>query len=139
MAAYKGTTVSGFPNLFMITGPNTGLGHSSMVFMMESQFAYILGALRALDARGAAAVDPLPEAQAAYNAKLQAKMLGTVWMTGGCASWYLDDRGHNTTLWPGFTWQFRLATRKFDAEAYTLLERSAAEPASAPAVQRTTS
>jgi hypothetical protein len=110
-----------------------------MVFMMESQFAYILDALRTLDARGAAAVDPLPEAQTAYNAGVQAKMRGTVWMTGGCASWYLDDRGRNTTLWPGFTWQFRLATRKFDADAYRLLERRVHSPASAAQRISTTS
>jgi len=130
MAAYKGTTVAGFPNLFVMTGPNTGLGHSSMVFMMESQFAYVLDALRTIDARGAAAVEPLPEAQAVYNAKLQAKLSGTVWNTGGCASWYLDARGCNTTLWPGFTWQFRLATRRFDAGAYRVIAR---ETAPAPA------
>jgi cation diffusion facilitator CzcD-associated flavoprotein CzcO len=127
MAAYKGTTVAGFPNLFLITGPNTGLGHSSMIFMMESQFAYVLEALRTLDARGAAALDPLPEAQAAYNDRIQTKMAGTVWITGGCASWYLDHRGRNTTLWPGFTWQFRLATRRFDAEAYRVVARKAAK------------
>jgi hypothetical protein len=122
MTAYKGTTASGFPNLFLMTGPNTGLGHSSMIFMMESQFAYVLDALRTLDERGAAAVDPLPEVQAAYNADLQAKLAGTVWNTGGCASWYLDEHGCNRTLWPGFTWQYRLATRRFDPEAYRILE-----------------
>ena len=123
MAAYKGTTVSGYPNLFLMTGPNTGLGHSSVVFMLESQFAYVVDALRTMDARGVAAVDPLPEAQAAYNARLQAKLAGTVWNTGGCSSWYLDASGRNTTLWPGFTWQFRLATRRFDPSAYRLVAR----------------
>jgi cation diffusion facilitator CzcD-associated flavoprotein CzcO len=126
MSAYKGTTVSGFPNLFILVGPNTGLGHSSIVFMMESQFAYVLDALRTLDVRGAVAADPLPEAQAAYNDRLQKKLARTVWNTGGCASWYLDAHGRNRTLWPGFTWQYRLATRRFDAGAYRLIERTPA-------------
>jgi cation diffusion facilitator CzcD-associated flavoprotein CzcO len=129
MAAYKGTTVAGFPNLFVMTGPNTGLGHSSVVFMLESQFAYLLDALRTIDAHGVASVEPTPEAQAAYNAKVQAKLAGTVWNTGGCSSWYLDSRGRNTTLWPGFTWQFRLATRRFDPEAYRMISRAAATAA----------
>lgn len=124
MTAYKGTTIAGYPNLFVMTGPNTGLGHSSMVFMMESQFAYVLDAIRTLDRRGATAVEPLPEAQAAFNADLQARLGRTVWNTGGCASWYLDASGCNRTLWPGFTWQFRLATRKFDASAYRVIERA---------------
>lgn len=124
IAAYKGTTVAGFPNLFLIVGPNTGLGHSSMVFMMESQFAYVLDALRTLDARGAVAAEPRPEAQAAFNARLQARLARSVWNTGGCASWYLDEHGCNRALWPGFTWQFRLSTRRFDVDAYRLLERA---------------
>ena len=133
MAAYKGTTVSGFPNLFLIIGPNTGLGHTSVLFMMESQFAYVVDALRTLDRTGAAAVDPRPEVQEAYNDALQRRLARSVWNSGGCASWYLDERGRNTTLWPGFTWQFRLATRRFDAEAYELVARRPA-PAPEPAV-----
>lgn len=118
ISAYKGTTVAGFPNLFLMTGPNTGLGHSSMIHMMESQFAYVLGALDALDARGGGAAEPKPEAQAAYNDALQERLARTVWTTGGCVSWYLDEHGRNRTLWPGFTWRFRLATRRFDPNAY---------------------
>lgn len=124
MTAYKGTTVAGFPNLFLLIGPNTGLGHSSMVVMMESQFAYVLDALRAMDARGLDAVEPRPDVQAAYNAKLQTKLARSVWNSGGCASWYLDAKGNNPTLWPGGTWVFRLATRRFDAAAYTLSART---------------
>jgi hypothetical protein len=97
--------------------------------MLESQFAYLLDALRTIDAHGVASVEPTPEAQAAYNAKVQAKLAGTVWNTGGCSSWYLDSRGRNTTLWPGFTWQFRLATRRFDPEAYRMISRAAAPAA----------
>jgi hypothetical protein len=89
--------------------------------MIESQIAYVLGALRALDARGAAALDTRPAAQAAFNETLQRRMRGTVWTQGGCASWYLDAHGRNTTLWPGTSWSFRRATRRFDPAEHELL------------------
>ncbi len=116
--AYKGTTLSGFPNLFLLAGPNTGLGHSSMVFMLESQIQYVMDALAKMDARQVHAVELQPVALEAFNARLQRKLAGTVWMKGGCQSWYLDRSGKNVTLWPYFTWQFRLATRRFDIENY---------------------
>jgi cation diffusion facilitator CzcD-associated flavoprotein CzcO len=126
MQALRGTTVAGFPNLFLLVGPNTGLGHNSIVFMIESQLAYVMGALRALDANGAAALDTRPDAQAAFNAAVQARMRGTVWTKGGCASWYLDAHGRNTTLWPGTSWSFRRATRRFDPAEHVLLAPVAA-------------
>ena len=111
MQAYKGATVHGFPNLFFVVGPNTGLGHSSMVFMIESQVAYVVDAL-AHDARPAAsrAVEPTAQAQQAWNDDLQRRMRRTVWSTGGCSSWYLDDHGRNVTLWPRTTYTFRRLT-----------------------------
>jgi cyclohexanone monooxygenase len=118
MQAYKGTTVNGFPNLFFVVGPNTGLGHSSMVFMIESQVAYILGALEHLDRRGLTALEPSAQAQRTYVERIQAKMAGTVWSAGGCASWYLDAHGRNVTLWPGTTFGFRRQTSSFDPEKY---------------------
>jgi len=121
MQAYLGTTVAGFPNLFLVTGPNTGIGHTSLVVMIEAQVRYVVGALRAMDRRGLAAVEVRPEAQAAFNTDLQRRMARTVWSTGGCASWYLDAQGRNPTLWPDFTWRFRRRTRRFDAGAYRLL------------------
>lgn len=123
--AYLGATVAGFPNLFLLIGPNTGLGHTSMVYMIESQLAYILNCLRVMDRRGVRAVEVLPAAQAAFNDELQRRMRGTVWASG-CASWYLDAGGRNSTLWPGFTWEFRRRTRRFDQAAYTLTPREAA-------------
>ena len=123
MEAYLGTTVAGFPNLFLMTGPNTGLGHSSIVFILESQFTYVLGALRALEARHVAAFDPKPDVQTAYNAEIQRRLEKSVWNSGGCSSWYLDARGRNPTLWPGSTVEFRLRLRKFDVEAYESLDR----------------
>src|SRR2546429_2216037 len=98
MQAHLGTTVAGFPNLFIVPGPNTGLGHTSMVFMIESQIAYVLDIMRAMDERGVGAVDVRPEVQAAYNAAVQEDMKGTVWLSGS-ASWYLDAPGRNRTLW----------------------------------------
>lgn len=116
----RGTTVAGFPNLFKLVGPNTGLGHNSIVFMIESQLAYVMDALATMDARGATVLDTRPEAQAAFNEEVQARMRGTVWTEGGCASWYLDEHGRNTALWPGTSWSFRQATRRFDPSEYLL-------------------
>ena len=120
MKAHLGTTIAGFPNLFFLVGPNTGLGHNSIVFMIESQLNYVLDALRTMDARGAGSIDVRPDAQARYNAAIQKRLRNTVWNTGGCASWYLDHTGRNTTLWPGFTWPFRRLLRRFDADHYEL-------------------
>ncbi len=129
MASYKGTTTAGFPNLFQIVGANTGLGHSSMVFIIESQIAYILSALDQMEQRGIAAVEPQQQAQDAWNADLQRRMERTVWSTGGCASWYLVEHGRNTTLWPRTTFKFREQLRRFDLEKYVVTPRSDA-PAS---------
>jgi cation diffusion facilitator CzcD-associated flavoprotein CzcO len=118
--AYKGAAVAGFPNLFFLVGPNTGLGHSSIVFMIESQIAYVADALRTMRRRGALTVEVREEAQASYNRELEELTRGTVWVTGGCASYYIDRKGHNATLWPYFTWPFRTRTRQFDDAAYAL-------------------
>ena len=120
MSAYKGTTVAGFPNFFFLLGPNTGLGHNSMVFMIESQIGYVMECLQRMRAQGAARVELRPEAQSAYNAELQRRLEGTVWTAGRCKSWYLDDSGRNTTRWPSFSYAFRRVTREFDGAAYEL-------------------
>jgi cation diffusion facilitator CzcD-associated flavoprotein CzcO len=120
--AYLGTTVAGFPNLFLLIGPNTGLGHSSMIFMIESQLAYILDALRLMNRRGTQAVEVRAEAQASFNEEMQRRMRGTVWASG-CASWYLDAGGFNSALWPGFIWEYRRRTRRFDLANYTESKR----------------
>ena len=124
MAAYKGTTIHGFPNLFQIVGPNTGLGHSSMVFIIESQIAYIVDALARMRADGLASVQPSAEAQRRWNHTLQRRLARTVWNTGGCSSWYLDAHGRNTTLWPGTTFAFRAKLARFDADAYEVTRAS---------------
>ncbi|MFC4951162.1 flavin-containing monooxygenase [Pseudonocardia sp. GCM10023141] len=119
--AFLGTTVAGFPNLFLLAGPNTGLGHSSMIFMIESQVNYVLDALRVLDVSGARAIDTRPERQARFNAELQGRLDGSVWSQGGCASWYLDENGRNHTLWPGYTFDFRRRTRAVDPADHELV------------------
>ena len=115
--AYKGTTISGFPNFFMLMGPNTGLGHSSMVYMIESQIQYVLDALQKMRRQQWSSMEVKPDAQSRYNASIHAKLGDSVWQTG-CKSWYVNENGKNTTLWPGFTWQFRQQTRRFDAAQY---------------------
>jgi cation diffusion facilitator CzcD-associated flavoprotein CzcO len=118
VSAHRGTTVAGFPNLFLLLGPNTTLGHTSVVLMIEAQIAYVLRALAAMDAAGATSIDVRPAAQAVYNAGLQARLASTVWTRGGCKAWYTDESGHNFTLWPGHTYTFRRQLSRFDAEAY---------------------
>jgi cation diffusion facilitator CzcD-associated flavoprotein CzcO len=119
--AYKGTAVAGFPNLFLLVGPNTGLGHSSQVFMIESQIAYAVDAVRHIERTGET-VEVRDESETAWDGGVQRAMGRTVWTTGGCASWYLDERGRNTTLWPGTTWRFRRQTARFDPAAYRIIE-----------------
>jgi len=133
MTAYLGTTVAGFPNLFFLLGPNTGLGHNSMVYMIESQLNYVIDALRVMRERDARAVEVRPDVQERYNEELQAAMKGTVWTAGQCQSWYLDDTGRNTTLWPSWTFRFRGRTRRFDAESYVVENRPAHAEARAEA------
>jgi cation diffusion facilitator CzcD-associated flavoprotein CzcO len=118
MRAYLGTSVTGFPNLFMLLGPNTGLGHTSVVFMIECQVAYLLAMLRHLDRTGVRAIEPTPQAQERFVVDVDRRMTGTVWNHGGCRSWYLDATGRNSTLWPGYTWSYWLRTRRFDPGAY---------------------
>jgi cation diffusion facilitator CzcD-associated flavoprotein CzcO len=117
--AHLGSTVEGFPNLFFLLGPNTGLGHSSMVYMIESQIAHVMDALRLMRERGAATIEVRAEAQDRYNAGLERRLQGTVWNTG-CASWYLDRTGRNAMIWPDWTWRFRRRTARLDPAEYAL-------------------
>ncbi len=127
--AYKGTTVHGFPNLFILVGPNTGLGHSSMVYMIESQIAYVMKALDAMDEKQLQWIDVQPDVQQAFNERLQTKLDRAVWSAGGCTSWYIDPKtGKNVTLWPGFTWQFRRETARFSLHDYEAAARAAGRP-----------
>lgn len=116
--AFKGTTVTGFPNLFLLVGPNVGLGHSSMVYMIESQVAYILDAIRQMQQNRWRTVEVRTECQQGYNQRLQNRLKDAIWSSGGCKSWYLSNEGKNTALWPGFTFEFRHELRRFEVSDY---------------------
>ncbi|MEV7780235.1 NAD(P)/FAD-dependent oxidoreductase [Kitasatospora sp. NPDC088351] len=137
MEALRGSTVHGFPNLFFVVGPNTGLGNSSMILMIESQLNYLIDALTTLRSVGATAMQPTARAQRHWNLELQHRMDRTVWTTGGCRSWYLDSSGRNTVLWPASTTAFRRATRKVDLAEYELIMRTAPAPAAGAATATT--
>jgi cyclohexanone monooxygenase len=128
MEAHKGTTIDGYPNLFFLVGPNTGLGHNSMIYMIEAAATYILDAIQQMRAGGWKSVDVKPEALRAYNDKLQAKVEGTVWQVGGCKSWYQNDAGRNTALWPDFTFKYRQEVASFDANNYVIEHAAAKAP-----------
>jgi hypothetical protein len=123
VTALRGITIADMPNLFFLLGPNTALGHNSVVFMIESQIRYVAQAIAAVDRAGARALAPTRAAQDRNNAELQHDLARTVWSTGGCQSWYLDEHGVNRTLWSGMTWQYWLATRRIKASEYTFLGR----------------
>jgi cation diffusion facilitator CzcD-associated flavoprotein CzcO len=116
--AHRGTTVSGFPNLAILSGPNTGTGSTSQVFMIEAQIHYVMELLRTARRTGSASFDVRPESQARYNRWLQRRMQQTVWLRGGCDSWYLDERGVNTTLYPGPSSEFWRSLRRVRADEY---------------------
>ncbi|GAB3210447.1 flavin-containing monooxygenase [Marinactinospora thermotolerans] len=129
--AFRGTTINGYPNFFLLTGPNTGLGHTSQVFMIEAQIAYVMAALRYACRNRLDRIEVRADAQDAYNTWVQNALEGTVWTSGGCDSWYLNSEGRNTTLWPTFTWSYALRTRRFDPANYLLRRET---PASRTAV-----
>jgi cation diffusion facilitator CzcD-associated flavoprotein CzcO len=123
MSAYLGTAVSGFPNLFLLLGPNTALGHSSMTLMSEAQINYVGDFVRKLRRQHLGSVDVKVEVQQSFVDRVQGYARKTVWNTGGCSSWYLDANGNNTTMWPTFTWRFRKMTRVFELDDYEVRPR----------------
>lgn len=120
---YLGITVSGFPNLFLLMGPNTGLGHNSMIFMIEAQARYATRAIALMQERRLAAIDVLPEVEDAFRTELARKMKGTVWMTG-CQSWYQTPDGE-VFLWPAATFDYWWKTRRVDLSEYALSSEDA--------------
>ncbi len=132
--AYLGTTVHGYPNLFVLYGPNTNLGHNSIIYMVESQLNHVLGVLSWLRRDGVDWAEPTAAAQAAYNADLDRALDKTVW-AAGCDSWYKTASGRITNNWPDHTFRFRTATRHPDYAAYTLGARSASQPVDEPTPQ----
>ncbi len=138
MQGYKGSFVHGFPNMMLMIGPSTGLGHTSMVYMIESQLNYLIDYLKTVRTQQITRCDVTATSQRRYNRDIQHALRNSVWVNGGCASWYADENGNITTLWPGFTFNFRRQTRKFDVAAYDVAhEQSRIENDSAPAEIRT--
>ncbi|MEV5611829.1 NAD(P)/FAD-dependent oxidoreductase [Streptomyces sp. NPDC052225] len=132
MKALRGATATGFPNFMTVIGPNTGLGNSSMILMIEAQLNYLADYMRQLDVLGGrVALDPRESAVTGWNNRVQDRMKRTVWNTGGCTSWYLDANGVNTTVWPGTTTEFRQATRHVDVGEYVVV-RAPAVPEQRP-------
>ena len=122
--AYLGIGVAGFPNLFFLLGPNTGLGHNSVVFMIESQVRYVAEAIGLVERNRAGAIEVRGDVQAGFNEDIQRKLVRGVWTQGGCRSWYLDAKGVNRTIWPGFTWRYWLDTRKVRPADFELTVRA---------------
>ncbi|ACY99366.1 MULTISPECIES: flavin-containing monooxygenase [Thermomonospora] len=118
--AYHGVTIPGFPNFFMLMGPNTGLGHHSMIFMMEAQFQHILGCLRLIQRQGGDTIEVTRRALRRYNDRMHRRLRKGVWNEGGCQSWYLDENGVNRTLWPGFAFEYWAGTRRVKASDYVV-------------------
>ncbi|TNE71009.1 MAG: NAD(P)/FAD-dependent oxidoreductase [Gammaproteobacteria bacterium] len=119
-SAFKGITVSGFPNLFMLYGPNTNLAHNSIIYMLESQFNYILDAVNALKKYPGSAMDVRQDRQDRFSHVIQEGLHNSVW-EAGCSSWYLDENGRNTVNWPGFTFTYRASTRRLDTADYQFI------------------
>jgi cation diffusion facilitator CzcD-associated flavoprotein CzcO len=128
--AYLGTAVAGFPNLFMLIGPNTGNGHTSALLLIEAQLRYAIEGLRLLRRDRLASLEVSPEAVAAFNADVDAALAGTVWSAGGCASYYADATGRVAAIYPWSVSDLERRTARFDAERYRArpLEVGAAQP-----------
>lgn len=117
--AYKTVAVSGFPNLFLVGGPNTGIGHNSQVYMFEAQIEHILAVVKHMEGHGIDAVEVSESAEAAFTESLDRRASSSVWLTGGCNSWYIDERsGRATTLWPDYSHSFQEEIPPLDTAAY---------------------
>jgi cation diffusion facilitator CzcD-associated flavoprotein CzcO len=110
--AFLGTLVSGFPNLFVMLGPNTGLAHNSQIFMIEAQTRLVLSCLRG----GRRVVEIRSEAEACFQRELADRLAKTVWQTGGCRNWYQDGSGRNTISWPGPSLEYWWRTQRMRKE-----------------------
>jgi cation diffusion facilitator CzcD-associated flavoprotein CzcO len=125
---YLGSVVHGFPNFFILLGPNIGNGHSSAFVLSETQIGYMIGALRAMSRRNLAGVEVREDVQERFNVEVQSRLAGTVWNAGGCMSYYLDANGRNSTMFPGSTFELRRRLGRFDLADYTV-SAPAPEPA----------
>jgi cation diffusion facilitator CzcD-associated flavoprotein CzcO len=118
--AYHGITVPGFPNFFLLLGPNTAVGHNSVVFMIESQVQHVMSCLRLLAKDKAETIEVRTAALRRFNDGIQRRLRHAVWSEGGCKSWYLDDKGVNRALWPGFSFEYWARTRRARRADYVI-------------------
>jgi hypothetical protein len=118
--SYNGTCLAGFPNLFMFFGPFSAAGNQSALYMLESQIAYIVDALRVMRQRGARRVEVRPEVQEAFVSEAEARSVDTVWLRGGCRSYYQTPDGRNAGLWPDWSFRYRRRTQRFDPGAFVV-------------------
>jgi len=118
--AYHGITVAGFPNFFLLLGPNTGLGHNSVVFMIESQVQHVLSCLRLLARQNGKTIEVRASALRRFNDGIQRRLRRAVWSEGGCKSWYLDADGTNRVLWPGFSFEYWARTKRARRTDYVI-------------------
>jgi cation diffusion facilitator CzcD-associated flavoprotein CzcO len=118
--AYLGTTIAGFPNLFLLVGPNSAGGYNSILFTTEAHVNYAIEGIKVMDRGNLGAVEVRPEVYGEFNREAERRLGGSVWNAGGCASWYLDSNGRNGVWWPGFTWRLWQRTRRFDPRDYLL-------------------
>jgi len=114
--AYLGLTVPGFPNFFMLYGPNTNLGHNSIIYMLESQIVHVMRCWRAMKVASASTVEVDYQSYERFHKRIQQRLIGSVW--SGCKSWYVDEAGNNSNNWPGFTLSYRWLTRFSTLRAY---------------------
>ncbi|MDP2229137.1 MAG: NAD(P)/FAD-dependent oxidoreductase [Moraxellaceae bacterium] len=131
--AYRGSTITGFPNLFLVLGPNLAIGHNSAFIVIEAQLDYAMNALRAMRQHGFARLEVTADAQASYNTKVQRDLQGTVWNTGGCSSYYLDRNGRNSIGFPWSTLTMRRLLADFDLRHYHATRHAAVHSAPAAA------
>ncbi len=132
MVSYASTTVAGFPNMFVLDGPNAALGHNSAIYMIETQLDYVLGALDYVAEQSISSIEVTAEAEAAYTAEIDERSAPTVWLTG-CNSWYVDSRSNRLTLlWPGTAVSFRERNGTFDPAPYAVRHGESGEPMATP-------
>jgi hypothetical protein len=118
--AYLGTTVPGFPNFFILLGPNS-IGINSVIFSLEAQIAYVMDALKTMEKGRVRRIEVSPDALADYTADCDRRSIGSVWTDGGCTAYYLDEHGRNFAIYPGFASEYRRRTRRFDPDPYELV------------------
>jgi len=121
--SYYGTTVAGFPNAFILAGPNTGIGHTSLVVMIEAQYNYVMDAITKIQQQDIKYIDVKESVQTEFCQSMQDKMVGTAW-TSGCNSWYLSDSGKNFTIWPDFTYNYIRQTKQINLMDYDVVSMS---------------